>query len=118
MKQLIKGVELELGGEMKVVPPLSLGAVQRLLPKLKAFQANGEMSDENMSLIADVVGSALRRNYPETTNEQVLDMLDMDNFQGILDAVLKSSKLIGNDKGNVAGVETSPSTGTNSTPTS
>lgn len=117
MKQLIKGVEMELGGEMKTIPPLSLGAVQRLLPKLQAFQKDGTMTDENMSLIADVVGSALRRNYPETTNEQVLDMLDMENFQPILDAVLRSSKLVGN-AGNVAGVGTSPSTGTNSTPTS
>lgn len=118
MKQMIKGVEKELGGEMRTIPPLSLGAVQRLLPKLQQFQKSGEMNDENMALVADVVGSALRRNYPELTNEQVMEMLDMDNFQEILDAVLSTSKLTGNAKGNGAGVETSPSTGTSSTPTS
>ncbi len=93
MTAIIKGVEVELGGENRIVPPLSFGDIKRILPKLKNVDINGTISDEMIDTITDAVASALRRNYPTITNEDVAGWLDLSNFQQVFEAIMKTTGL-------------------------
>jgi hypothetical protein len=63
------GQEVNLGGTMYVVPPLALGALKQLLPKIKALTI-GEDLLPDLSQVVDLLEiclAALRRNYPALT---------------------------------------------------
>jgi len=66
---LIPGVDFTIGGEVYTAPPLTLGGIKAVLPRL-----NGNDADK-MSVILCV---SLKRNYPEVTQP----WLD-DNMTGL-----------------------------------
>jgi hypothetical protein len=77
---MIAGREIELGGTVYIVPPLSLGALERLEDRLKMAPTPG--------LIVDVVTASLTRNYPDITRERVAELVDTDNCAGIFAAIM------------------------------
>lgn len=86
----IKGLAINLGGADFVVPPLSLGALEQLEERLKAF--SGDITDKSQVATAiDALHAALRRNYPEMTREQVADMIDVGNMIEAFEAVMDVS---------------------------
>lgn len=92
--KLIDGVKLNLGGVEYVIPPLSLGAVRRLMPKIEKLTGNVDitaMSGELLDAIAEIICAAMQRNYPDMTQEKVLDVLDMKNMGQVIGAVLGQS---------------------------
>ena len=88
---MIDGVKIKLGEIEYVVPPLNLKSMRRLLPKLNTLKTSGLPGDEDLTTIVDVVHSALVRNYPNMTVEDVENGLDMVNMQGIVSQVLGQS---------------------------
>lgn len=47
--------------------------------------------EERMNRLVPVVGLAIRRNYPEITDEELFDILDLDSFAEVLRAVQSAS---------------------------
>lgn len=92
----IDGVTIRLGGNDYVVPPLSFKQVKKLLPRLQLLAKMDPISatPEQRTLVVELVQSALSRNYPEVTMEEVEDMLDLGNMLGVLKAVTGISGLI------------------------
>ena len=86
----VRGIELVLGGETWVVPPLSLGALEQLQPKLKAFTGD-VMDGAQLGVVLDVTHAALRRNYPDITRETVGEMIDVGTFMSVFEAVMDVS---------------------------
>lgn len=73
------GLPITLGGQAWTMPSLSARAARQYWPRIAAME-RGEEGDP-LGLVAALVGACLRRNYPEVTDEQVADWIDMDNFE-------------------------------------
>jgi hypothetical protein len=90
------GQEVNLGGTDFIVPPLSLGALKQLLPKIKALTIGKDATPDDLSQVADMLEiclAALHRNYPELTLDQLGDIVDLGNFKTLISVVMGQSGL-------------------------
>ena len=87
----IKGIEVEMGGTVRVVPPLNLNSLEQLQDRLAGF--SGGMDKESISIIKDAALAALKRNYPDITMEIVAEELDVSNMNEIFLAIMDVSGL-------------------------
>jgi len=92
-----RGIAIECGDKVLIVPPLSTKQLEDFseqldlltAPKDFSFKTWGKFVHDNM---VPVALAALQRNYPEITEEEVLDFIDTDNYAAILNAFLGQSK--------------------------
>lgn len=87
----IKGVPIELGGATYVVPPLTLGALEQLMPRIQAF--DGTMNGEQIATVLDCAHAALKRNYPDMSRETLAELVDLGNFGALFEAIMNASGL-------------------------
>lgn len=86
------GIWVVLGGSEYQIPPLNFGAIQALQDKMKTIQGmSGVPTPEQMRVVAEVVQMAMKRNYPEITVDEIVDVLDLGNFRQVFDALLGMS---------------------------
>lgn len=86
------GVWVVLGGDAYQIPPLNFGAIQALQDKMAVIQGmSGVPTMEQMRVVAEVVQMAMRRNYPDITTDDIIEMLDLGNFRQVFDALLGQS---------------------------
>jgi hypothetical protein len=85
------GLSVVLGTGTFVVPPLNLRSLQEFGDRLATF--NGGIDAESQGMVVDAAWHALRRNYPDITRDQLLDMIDLGNMQAIMEAVMDVSGL-------------------------
>ena len=91
---MIPGVIVAMGGRDWTVPPLTLGQLRRLMPKVRQLTDIGAQMDEGqIGVLVEIVASALQRNYPDMTAETVENLLDLGNAGAVLHAVLTGSGL-------------------------
>ncbi len=109
------GEWVTFGLEAYRVPPLGFRAVQELAGDIESLAKMGRRpTAAQMKVVATIVQSALARNYPKITVDEVLDMLDMGNWQPCLGAVLQ---IAGFEKGRAeTGEAPAPTTGATSMP--
>jgi hypothetical protein len=117
---MIPGVKITLGENDYIVPPLTLGQLRSFKDQFKAVEearkhATSIGSDQFFSVVdgsLPIILAALRRNYPSLTQVQLEKVIDLGNFQDVMQAVMAASGLK-----RVAAGETQPapaSTATNS----
>ena len=85
------GQAFVLGGEERVIPPLALGQVRALAPKLEGIKALS--TPDKMAVLGDIIHAALSRNYPEVERAALDDWLDLGNVNDIALAVMGQSGL-------------------------
>lgn len=91
---MIPGVAVAMGGQDWIVPPLTLGQLRRLMPKVRQLTEIGaSMGEPQIGVLVDIVTAALQRNYPEMTPDKVENLLDLGNASVVLNAVLTGSGL-------------------------
>lgn len=91
---MLPGVTVEMGGVDLVVPPLTLGQLRRLMPKVRQLtEIRASMGEEQIAVLVEIVSAALQRNYPDLTPEKVENLLDLGNAGAVLNAVLTGSGL-------------------------
>lgn len=91
---LIDGVTIRMGGRDWIVPPLTLGQMKRLLPRLRSLRDGLVDADaDDIDTVVDLVAAALQRNYPEMTPARVEDLVDMGNSRNVMNAILTGSGL-------------------------
>jgi hypothetical protein len=91
---MIPGVAVAMGGQDWMVPPLTLGQLRRLMPKVRQLTEIGaSMGDVQIGVLVDIVTVALQRNYPDMTPDKVESLLDLGNAGAVLNAVLTGSGL-------------------------
>jgi hypothetical protein len=91
---VIPGVVITMGGTEWTVPPLTLGQLRRLLPKVRDLTTIGAaMGEDQITILTELVAEALGRNYPEITPEKVEELLDLGNAREVLNVVLTGSGL-------------------------
>lgn len=84
-----RGNPLKINGQNWIFAPLSLGAAEQLMPKLKNFDPN------DFALVADVAHKSLKRNYPDITREFIADeLLDIGHVNAVFDTVMAASGLV------------------------
>src|SRR5437870_2109079 len=91
---MIPGVTITMGGQDWLVPPLTLGQLRRLMPRVRQLtEIDASMSEVQIGVLVEIVASALQRNYPDATAEMVENLLDLGNAGTVLNAVLTGSGL-------------------------
>lgn len=91
-----RGTVVHIDGQPWYFAPLSLGALELLLPKLQSF------TEQDLGTVIDVAHKSLKRNYPEITRAEVADMIYMDQLQEVMGAVMSVSGLKANSQGESA----------------
>ncbi|MGA8382964.1 MAG: hypothetical protein WB710_17705 [Stellaceae bacterium] len=108
---MIPGVMVAMGGRDWTVPPLTLGQLRRLMPKVRQLTDIGAQMDETqIEVLVEIVAAALQRNYPDMMAETVENLLDLGNAGAVLHAVLTGSGLRPREQtpGEAAAPEPSP----------
>ena len=91
---MIPGVTIAMGGRDWLVPPLTLGQLRRLMPKVRQLTEIGaSMGEAQIGVLVEIVATALQRNYPDATADMVENLLDLCNASAVLNAVLTGSGL-------------------------
>jgi len=91
---MIPGVTITMGGRDWLVPPLTLGQLRRLMPRVRQLtEIDASMSEVQIGVLVEIVAAALQRNYPDATAEMVENLLDLGNAGAVLNAVLTGSGL-------------------------
>ena len=81
-------------GESWLIPPLTLGQLRRLMPKVRQLtEIDASMGEDQIAVLVEIVATALQRNYPDAGFELVEDLLDLGNAGAVLNAVLTGSGL-------------------------
>ena len=93
-KQLIDGTKVSLGGALYLLPALNFRQIKALKPQLEALSQPAESQEAFMDNAAVVVQAALSRNYPDVTLDAVADMLDLNNSQEAVKAIMGQSGLV------------------------
>ena len=117
-QQLIPGITMNLGGREFVIPPLNLARIKKLQDDLAILATMpmdaASFEPQQLEACITIVHTALTRNYPSMTRDEVEDIIDMGNMEKVMLAVMGQS---GFTQGEVGPVTGSPLTGTQSTPT-
>ncbi len=83
-----------MGGQDWLIPPLTLGQLRRLMPKVRQLTEIGaSMGEPQIGVLVEIVAAALQRNYPDVTMDTVENLLDLGNAGAVLNAVLTGSGL-------------------------
>jgi hypothetical protein len=96
--ELIDGVSMKLGRRTYVVPPLNFKALRNLRPQmelLNSIEVNATTIPDNvLTAIVQIVHTAIKRNYPDITIDEVDDAIDLGNQGSIIKAVMTGSGLV------------------------
>ena len=98
---MIDGTTIKLRGVDYVIPPLSLGQVERLSPIIDKLGAGTDFAEKFTAMVT-IIHAALSTNYPEMEIEKVKEMLDLGNLKSAMEAAigppgfLQTSSLAGN----------------------
>lgn len=91
---MIPGVPVRMGGQDWLIPPLTLGQLRRLMPKVRQLTETGaSMGESQIGVLVEIVAAAMQRNYPDMTVDIVENLLDLSNASHVLNAVLTGSGL-------------------------
>lgn len=95
---LLSGVKVSMGGREFTLPPLTLGSLKRIGNKISTLtNIDSIPNEEQTDAICQIVLASVNRNYPEITQDELLEMIDLGNLKDIFEAVLGVSG-IGKDK--------------------
>ena len=94
---MLDGIKVKLGGREYVIPPLNLKGIRAMQARIEII--NKSKPDEIFSAkytgaVADVIHTALVRNYPDVTREEMEDILDLANVRDAYHATMNVSGLV------------------------
>ena len=96
MSTKFAGEPVVLGGVTYVMAPLTLRSLKDLASTIAMVTDQVKMTDplEKLDAVATIVHASLSRNYPEMTQEELLDLLDMVNIPIVIRAIMGISGLV------------------------
>ena len=87
--ELIPGIDFDFGGgQVRTIPPLSLAALRRLQGSLSKLSDVGALEPEAIDTVVKATHAALRRNYPEMSEDDVAELIDLGNMHDVISCVL------------------------------
>jgi hypothetical protein len=92
---LVDGTPVKVGKQVLQVPALNFKSLRLLKPKLDLLKgistAASDLEEDQYNAIIHIVHTALRRNYPNMSIEELEDGLDMANLKLVINAVMANS---------------------------
>ena len=85
------GVPVYLNGQNYYIPSLSTKDFRTHYAELSAPAKEGEAPGDSFDRFIPVIGLAVRRNYPDVTDEQLSEWLDLHTFGMAMKAVQSAS---------------------------
>jgi len=89
---MIEGIAVKIADKEYIIPPLNFAGTRKYIAAAKKLPGITD-PEEQMSLMAEMVWLALRRNYPQMSIDDVEDIVDFTNVQTIMDAIVEASGL-------------------------
>lgn len=93
----IDGQTVVIGGESYVIPPLNFGAIRKFSNIIAAQDISEPKTEasgfDSLARRLPLIHAAFSRNY-ECTLEEVEDLVDLQNFGDVLNAVMAVSKIV------------------------
>lgn len=91
----LEGIEVKLGGLVYILPPCSLATLKRHAKSIDVMKTSSfDFSESSMDTLVGLVFEALRRNYPDVTQEFVAENLGLDIVMDTFHAAMDVSGLI------------------------
>ena len=88
------GVAVRVGRTVYSVPAMNIRRLKKMLPEINNLTlAAGTLTNEDQDRLVRIIHSALSRNYPKLTKDDVEDIVDMGNFRTFLQAIMGVSGL-------------------------
>ena len=100
--EMVEGTPIKIGKQVLIVPALNFKSLKALKPKLamlSSLNPTAEIADEVHEAMIDIVHTALRRNYPNMSREDIEDGFDLANRDRIIKAVMGVSGLTPSGEG-------------------
>jgi hypothetical protein len=89
-----EGVKLTLGQQDYIVPALTIKQMRALAPDLAALKGiGGDPAPEEIDSMLHIVQTAISRNYPDITVEQLEDVIDLNSLGIVMKAITGQSGL-------------------------
>ena len=89
---MIDGKKVKLGSTEYIIAPLNFKSLKRLRPELDSVASvGGVVNDSIIEAALKIIHAAISRNHPDMSIEQLEEVIDMGNFNEVLDAVLGQS---------------------------
>ena len=113
-----EGQTLKLGDREFVIPPLNWKRIRKLLPVLERIREMGpvpvgQFTEEMLDDYLTVIHEAVSRNYPEVSQDELEELVDLISAPKVFMAVMGQSGL---SQGEPQPAEAAASIGENSTP--
>lgn len=92
-----EGVPITIAGKEWIIPALNLSAIKRLRTKIDSLASiamSVNITDEQIDTFVEIIHTALVRNYPDVTIEDVCNMVTFANVTPIISAVMGVSGFI------------------------
>lgn len=90
-KPKYEGVSIYMDGREWVIPTLSVRQFRQHYKLLLDTDVTVENWQDKVAERIPLILAAMSRNYPEVTEEQLLDMLDLRSFNAVLLAISNAS---------------------------
>jgi hypothetical protein len=86
----IKGISIDIGGEILIVPPLNFRQLEQHAETLASFSHWDKLPNPYMEMpkALPIILDAIRRNYPDYTEEEANNNVDMGNYREIFEAIM------------------------------
>lgn len=81
-----EGEPFKLGGKWYIIPSLSTKRARQLWPKIRGLNQNineETLPDKHHDAV-EVIHSAISRNYPDVTFDEIDELVDMNNMKRLL----------------------------------
>lgn len=92
-KPRFEGITVYMDGREWVIPPLSVRQFRTYYSTLLDTDVTPENWQQKVEAKLPIVLAAIQRNYPDITEEQLLDMLDLKTFTMVMAAIANASGL-------------------------
>lgn len=90
---MFEGTTITIQGQKYIVPPLSFSGMKKIEQDLLVLNDPKSTDFSKICVMVKAIKLALRRNYPDMTDEQIEDMIDVGNINNVFDAIMGASGL-------------------------
>jgi hypothetical protein len=91
---MIPGTNCKIGEQEYTIPPLTIGQLRGLAPKIKklgGLSPTDLIGGESLDIVIEIILAAINRNYPTMTGTVLEDLLDVGNIRQVFFAVMAIS---------------------------
>lgn len=92
---MIPGTNVKIGTKTYLIPPLNFAALRKhkafIVRLSKGVSDPSLMGDDDFEVMFDLVYMAIKRNYPDLTEADLAECLDMPTVQAAMIALMKVS---------------------------